>query len=95
VVTGHVYLSNGQPGPFVNLSGLRWGDQIIVHTFGQRHIYEIQTNRYHSPDDLSALKHEDQAWLTLITCRGYEETSDSYKYRIVTRAILTNVEAEQ
>ncbi len=73
VVTGHVYLSNGQPGPFVNLSGLHWGDQIVLHAFGQRHVYEVQMNRYYMPDDLSALKHEDQAWLTLITCRGYDE----------------------
>jgi len=38
--------------------------------------------------------HEDQAWLTLITCRGYDEQSDSYKYRVVTRAVLIKVEAE-
>ena len=39
--------------------------------------------------------HEDQAWLTLITCRGYDEPSDSYSYRVVTRAVLTKVKAEQ
>jgi LPXTG-site transpeptidase (sortase) family protein len=95
VVTGHVYLPNGKPGPFVNLPKLRWGDQIIVHAFGQRHVYEVRMNRVDMPDDLSALKHEDQAWLTLITCRGYDESNNIYKYRIVTRAVLMKVEAER
>jgi len=87
-------LPSGKPGPFVNLPKLRWGDQLIVHAFGQRHVYEVRMNRVDMPDNLSALKHEDQAWLTLITCRGYDENSDIYKYRIVTRAVLTTVEAE-
>jgi LPXTG-site transpeptidase (sortase) family protein len=95
VVTGHVYLPNGKPGPFVDLPKLRWGDQLIIHAFGQRHIYEVRMNRVDMPENLSALKHEDQAWLTLITCRGYDESSDIYKYRIVTRAVLMKVEAER
>jgi len=95
VLTGHVYLPNGRPGPFVNLPRLRWGDEIIVHAFGQRHVYEVRMNRVDMPNDLSALWHEDQAWLTLITCRGYDETSNVYKYRIVTRAVLMKIEAER
>jgi len=94
VVTGHVYLPNGNPGPFVDLANLRWGNQIIVHAFGQRHIYEVRTNHIVMPDDLSVLKHEDQAWLTLLTCKGYEESNNTYKYRIETRAVLIKVEAE-
>lgn len=94
-MTGYVYLPNGRPGPFVSLPRLRWGDEIIVHIFGQRQVYEVRMNRVDMPDDISALKHEDQAWLTLITCRGYDETSDVYEYRIVTRAVLMKIEAER
>ena len=46
------------------------------------------------PNNTSVLKHEDRAWLTLITCKGYDETKDLYKYRIATRAVLMRVEAE-
>jgi sortase (surface protein transpeptidase) len=47
------------------------------------------------PDDTSAItKHEDYDWITLVTCRGYDEKSDSYKYRTVVRAVLVSVEAE-
>jgi len=95
VVTGHVYLPNGKPGPFVDLSKLRWGSQVIVHAFGQRYIYNIRTNRIVTPDNLSMLNHEDQAWLTLITCKSYNETSDTYRYRVAARAVLVKVEADR
>ncbi|MRR38475.1 class F sortase, partial [bacterium] len=83
VITGHVYLPNGQPGPFVNLRNLRWGNQIIVHAGGQKYIYEVRTNTRVGPEDLSALRHEDLPWLTLITCQGYDPNDNSYQYRTV------------
>ncbi len=92
VLTGHVYLSNGKPGRFVNLNKLRWGNKIIVHAFGQSYIYEIRTNRILLPKDTSVFKHEDKAWLTLITCKGYDEETDTYTYRVVVRAVLVSVE---
>ncbi len=94
VITGHVYLSNGKPGPFVNLSKLRFGDQVIVHAFGQRYIYEVRTNRVIAPEEMSPFKHEEKAWLTLLTCKGYDESSDTYKYRVELRAVLVKVIAE-
>lgn len=94
VVTGHVYLPNGRPGPFVDLGTLRWGNQIIVHAFGERLIYDVVANDIVLPKDLSPLKHEETAWLTLITCRGYQENSDSYASRTVIRAVLIRVESE-
>ena len=95
VVTGHVYLPNGKPGPFVGLSSLRWGNQVIVHAFGQRYIYEVQTNQVALPGNVSILKHEEQAWITLVTCKGYDAERGSYRYRVVTRAVLVKVEAER
>ena len=94
VVTGHVYLPNGKPGPFVDLSKLRFGNQVIVHAFGQRYIYEVRTNRVIMPGDMSPFKHEEKAWLTLLTCKGYDEGSDTYKYRVEMQAVLVKVTAE-
>ena len=91
LLTGHVYLPNGLPGPFVDLSKLRWGSQIIVHAFGDSYIYQVRTNRVLSPDDMSVLQHEDQSWLTLLTCKGYDEASGDYSYRIAVRAVLMKV----
>lgn len=94
-LTAHVYLPNGKPGPFVQLHTLRWGDRVILHAHGQRYVYEVRSNRQVRPDDLSVLRHEEYSWLTLITCRGYNETTDNYRYRQVVRAVLIAVEPEQ
>jgi LPXTG-site transpeptidase (sortase) family protein len=59
---------------------------------GQKYIFEVRTNQVVAPDDTSALKHEDRPWLTLITCKEYDEKSNSYKKRIVIRAVLVKVE---
>ncbi len=94
VLTGHVYLSNGLPGPFANLSRLRYGERIVVHAYGERYIFEVQTNTLVEPDDTSALKHEKQPWLTLITCKEYDQNTDTYRKRVVVRALLVSVTGE-
>ncbi len=79
-LTAHVYDANGQPGLFSNLSQLKWGDEVIVHAYGQAYIYEVRSiDNFVQPDDTSTVyKYEDYPWLTLITCRGYDEDNDSY-----------------
>jgi LPXTG-site transpeptidase (sortase) family protein len=85
-ITAHVYTPDGLPGPFVELQKLSWGDQVIVHAYGQSYIYEVRSNQKVSPTT-SAFRHEELPWLTLITCQGYDETNDSYRYRILIRAV--------
>lgn len=90
-ITGHVYLPNGQPGPFVNLGTLKYGDQIIVNLLGYQYIYEVRTVSITNPDDVSSLRHEDLSWVTLITCKQFDEKTNSYKLRTVARAVLVKV----
>ena len=94
VLTGHVVLSNGEPGPFVNLGNLRWNNTVVVHAFGMRYIYKVQTNQIIQPDDLSALQHEEQPWISLITCRGYDEATGTYDFRVLVRAVLVDAQPE-
>lgn len=94
VLTGHVYLANGLPGPFVNLSRLKYGDRIIVHAYGQRSIFEVRTNTVVGPKDRSVFRHEEKPWLTLVTCKEYDERTKTYLKRIVIRAVLIRVEPE-
>ena len=91
VLTSHVYASNGSPGPFVNLNKLKYGDQIIVHAYGQKYIFEVQTNQVVLPTDRSAFQHEENPWLTLITCKEYDEKTNTYRKRVVVRAVLVKV----
>jgi LPXTG-site transpeptidase (sortase) family protein len=94
VLTSHVYLPNGFPGPFVNLNTLKYGDQVIVHAFGQKYTFEVRTNAIVEPNDTSALKHEDKPWLTLVTCKEYDEKTNTYRKRVVVRAVLVSVTAQ-
>ncbi|HVN15352.1 MAG TPA: sortase, partial [Anaerolineales bacterium] len=92
VLTGHVYLANGVPGPFFNLSKLRYGDQIIVHLAGQSYIYQVRENRVVSPKDISVFKHQDYPWLTLVTCKDYDASTNTYLYRVAVGAVLVNIQ---
>jgi len=92
VLTGHVYDQFGMSGPFVHLDWLWYGDQIIIHTGGAQYVYEVRQAAQVWPGAVaSALKHEELPWVTLITCRGYDEASNSYKYRVIVRAVLVEV----
>jgi LPXTG-site transpeptidase (sortase) family protein len=93
VLTGHVYDANGQPGPFINLHRLHWGDSIIIHAWGQEYHYKVRSVQTKvSAGDTRALQHEEYPWLTLTTCQGYDERSDSYRWRVVVRAVQVRVD---
>jgi LPXTG-site transpeptidase (sortase) family protein len=93
-ITAHTYLADGTPGPFVNLGTLNWGDQVYVHANGKKYTYEVREVRQIWPHDLSVLEHEEYDWITLITCREYNELTDDYNYRVVVRAVLVSVNLE-
>ncbi|HWS24790.1 MAG TPA: sortase [Anaerolineales bacterium] len=95
VLTAHVVDANGLPGPFYSLSTLQWGDQIILHAFGERHIYEVRENYTVSPSDLSPLGHAEESWVTLITCKQFDETSGSYLDRVAVQAVLVGIEVDK
>jgi LPXTG-site transpeptidase (sortase) family protein len=92
VITSHVYLSNGLPGPFVDLHKLKYGDQVVIHAFGQMYLFEVRSNTIVKPNDPSVFKHEERPWLTLVTCKEYDETTNTYRRRVVVRAVLISVE---
>jgi LPXTG-site transpeptidase (sortase) family protein len=95
VLTAHLYDANGQPGPFVGLKNLKYGDQVIVHAWGQRYTYEVREVRKAAPDETArVIRHETARWLTLITCRDYDEQISKYLARTVVRAVLIRVTPE-
>ncbi|MBL8088893.1 MAG: sortase [Anaerolineales bacterium] len=91
-LAGHVTLPTGEQGPFAKLGDLKWGDQIIVYAYGTKYVYEVRTNSIVSPYNMTVLKHEEDAWLTLITCKNYNEGNDTYANRIAVRAVLIKTE---
>ena len=91
VITGHVYLPNGKPGPFADLNQLSWNDKFVIHIGDQEFIYRVRQVKLISPNDLSALEKKSSSWITLVTCQGYHEKTDSYLYRQVVRGELVEI----
>jgi LPXTG-site transpeptidase (sortase) family protein len=92
VVTAHVYLPNGQPGPFIDIGTLSWGQELAVVSNSLRYIYQVREVSMIKPDDTSVFKHEDKPWLTLLTCKDYDEKTNSYRSRLMVRAVLMRIE---
>ncbi|MFN3308668.1 MAG: sortase, partial [Anaerolineales bacterium] len=93
-LTAHAYLPSGLPGPFARLSELLYGDRLIIHLGGQRYIFEVREVSQVLPNSLSAFRHEAYPWLTLITCKEYDERLKQYRYRVIVRAVLVTIEDE-
>jgi LPXTG-site transpeptidase (sortase) family protein len=92
VLTAHVVTPDGKPGPFYRLNQLRAGDQIIINSYGYRYIYIVRSVRSVAPDDITVLRHEDEAWLTLLTCDQYDDKTGAYLKRIAVSAELVQVQ---
>jgi LPXTG-site transpeptidase (sortase) family protein len=87
VIAAHVYNADGEPGPFFGIAGLKWGDRILLHDGYAVSVFAVQEVIQTDPWDIGAmLRHKTTPWLTLVTCRGYDEDSSSYRYRILVRA---------
>ncbi|MGC1377192.1 MAG: sortase [Anaerolineales bacterium] len=93
VLTAHLYGANGRPGPFIHLERMALGQQIIIHTNGRQYVYVvISVKKWVNPSNMGILdNHESHAWLTLITCSGYNAKTNSYRWRTVVRATLVHV----
>jgi LPXTG-site transpeptidase (sortase) family protein len=71
---------------------LWWGDTFTIHAWGAQYVYEVRSVKQVGPGNVNAmLKHEQLPWITLVTCRGYDPASDSYKYRVLVRAVLVKI----
>jgi LPXTG-site transpeptidase (sortase) family protein len=92
VLTGHVWNADNSAGPFSTLNTLKYGDQFIIHISGAQHVYEVRSVLQVGPGNVNALmKHEELPWVTLVTCRGFDAASGSYRFRVLVRAVLIEV----
>ncbi len=92
VITGHVWNADNTPGPFRSLETLHWGDQVFIQYAGQLYVYEVRGLEQVDPSNVrTMLRHEEQPWLTLITCKDFDEKTNRYNERILVRAVLIDV----
>ncbi len=89
VLTGHVWDAFNQPGPFFGFDKLEYDDVIVVHHFDTKYYYRVREVLSVKPENLNAmLKHQNEAWLTLVTCQGFNEKTQAYERRVLIRAVL-------
>jgi len=91
VLTGHVWGADGSPGPFNNLRQLFFGEQIMVHAFGQTFIYEVRSSNQIVPDENKVFGQSSLPYITLITCETFDPTTEEYVHRRIVRAYLVEV----
>ncbi len=92
VITGHKTLPSGTDGPFARLHELEYGDQIVLNAWGMRYVYEIREGEVVLPRDPLIFQHEEQSWVTLLTCEAWDEQTESYLTRRLVRAVLIRIE---
>jgi len=91
VLMGHAVNINGMPGVFSKLKNLNPDEYIFIYNQGYRYTYKIVSNKHVQPNDITVLQHEENAYLTLITCDTYDEKTGTYLQRIAVRAVLVDV----
>jgi len=92
VISGHVYNVDGSPGQFANLDQLSWDDEIIISAWGQDYIYKVREIKdWVDPNNEEIIGHKDHDWITLITCKGYDESRNIYWWRTVVQAVLVEI----
>ena len=88
VLAGHVTVSGLGNGPFRYLENLKEGDQVKVYTEENEYVYTMREQVTVNETDLGVLLPTTQSQLTLITCTGWDEELEIYRFRRVVFADL-------
>ncbi len=91
VLTGHVWLAQGVPGPLAGLRALRYDDAVLVTAWDTMYEYRVRSRFAVAPDAVTTVLRAPtprHAWLTLLTCDQYQPARRAYAQRWVVQAVL-------
>jgi LPXTG-site transpeptidase (sortase) family protein len=91
IITAHLYLSNGEPGPFIDLDKLQFGDLITIEAWNQSYIYSVRSKGVVPASYRLSFEKEPYSWVTLVTCTGFNERSNQFDSRILVKAVLIKI----
>jgi LPXTG-site transpeptidase (sortase) family protein len=95
VLTAHVWDAYNQPGLFIDLKQMSYGDRVVIHAWGLEYLYEVRENRLVSPNDVNAVvQHKEFDWVTLVTCENYRFDVEGYAFRRMVQAVLVDINAD-
>ncbi|MBN2045800.1 MAG: sortase [Anaerolineales bacterium] len=93
ILTGHVWDSNNNPGPFAQIKSLRYGDEIKIEAWDHIYIYQVVESKLVFPRNVNRVfEHAESDALTLLTCELYNPFGGNYFFRRIVTAVLVSVE---
>jgi LPXTG-site transpeptidase (sortase) family protein len=96
ILTAHVQDANKNLGPFSDIKGMVLGQKVHIHVNGQVYVYQVRENRKVSANNINAMfKHEEDSWITLVTCEDFNAKTGIYTSRRIVRGVLISVIPEK
>jgi LPXTG-site transpeptidase (sortase) family protein len=75
---------------------MQLGQNIYIHVNGQVYVYQVQENSKIASNSITSMfKHEEDSWITLVTCEDYNAKTGVYSSRRMVRAVLISVIPEK
>lgn len=92
VLAGHITVRGMGNGPFRYLENINPADQITLYTESNKYTYQVREQVVVNETDMGVVLPTVGTQLTLITCTGWDDELDIYRFRRVVFADLVNVE---
>ena len=92
ILTGHATDPNGKDGPFAFINELQPGQKIYIRNNGFTYVYEVRQSSVILPTNIKTLfQHEDDSWLSLVTCENFNDKTGKFTNRRLVRAVLISI----
>ena len=92
ILTGHATDPNGKDGPFAFINELQPGQKIYIRNNGFTYVYEVRQSSVILPTNIKTLfQHEDDSWLSLVTCENFNDKTGKFANRRLVRAVLISI----
>jgi LPXTG-site transpeptidase (sortase) family protein len=91
-LAGHINISLGRPGPFLNIVDLKSGDEVVYRRDGVDYVYAVRGTEKVEPDAVQQLYVPDGEQLLLVTCSDWSYFWSRYARRLIVTADLIGTE---
>lgn len=92
VLAGHITVRGLGNGPFRYLENISPGDQLTVYTEANKYTYQVREQVVVNETDMAVTLPTVGTQLTLITCTGWDDELDLYRFRRVVFADMVKAE---
>jgi LPXTG-site transpeptidase (sortase) family protein len=92
VLAGHITVRGLGDGPFRYLENVAPGEEIILFTEANKYTYQVREQVVVNETDMGVTLPTVNTQLTLITCTGWDDELDIYRYRRVVFSDLVKAE---